>query len=95
IRPSTIADPFYGYDRNTGEEVILSAPHSIGVQAEDNLPCEHPKDASKDFGRALIDKVIPHLIGTDEDQVIARASETTLDGELTEHFAYLEDYLNG
>ncbi len=95
IRPSTIADPFYGYDPQTGEEVPLDQSGSIGVQAVDNLPCELPKDASKDFGRALIDKVIPHLIGTDEDKVIARASETTLEGELSEYFSYLEDYLKG
>lgn len=95
IRPSTIADPFYGYDPQTGKEVPLGQEGSIGVQAVDNLPCELPKDASKDFGRALIDKVIPHLIGADEDKVIARASETNLDGELTEYFSYLEGYLKG
>ena len=95
IRPSTIADPFYGYNSRTGAECSLDKEGSIGVQAVDNLPCELPKDASKDFGRALIDKVIPHLIGADEDKVIARASETNLKGELTEYFSYLEEYLNG
>ncbi len=93
IRPSTIADPFYGYDPKTGTEVALGSTGSISVQAVDNLPCELPKDASMDFGRALIDRVIPHLIGTDEDKVIARASETNLEGELTEYYSYLEDYL--
>ncbi len=95
IKPSTIADPFYGYDPKTGKEVALGTPGSISVQAVDNLPCELPKDASLDFGRALIDRVIPHLIGDDEDKVIARASETNLDGELTEYYSYLEDYLKG
>lgn len=95
IRPATIAEPFYGYDPQSGEEVPLDTPGSIGVQAVDNLPCELPKDASKDFGRALIDNVVPHLIGTDEDKVIARASETNLKGELTEYFSYLEEYLKG
>jgi alanine dehydrogenase len=95
LRPSTIASPFYGYDRDTGLEVPFGTPRSIGVQAVDNLPCELPKDASKDFGRALIDKVIPHLVGADEDKVIARASETNLDGELTAYYSYLEEYLKG
>jgi hypothetical protein len=35
------------------------------------------------------------LIGEDVNGVIARGSETTLTGELTEYFDYLEDYLKG
>lgn len=95
LRPSTIASPFYGYDRETGKEVPFGTSRSIGVQAVDNLPCELPKDASKDFGRALIDKVMPHLLGSDEDKVIARASETDLEGNLSPYFEYLKDYVAG
>jgi len=95
LRPSTILDPFYGYDPQTGNEVPFKTPGSIGVQAVDNLPCELPKDASMDFGRALIDKVIPFLVGKDEDRVIERASETDLNGKLTEDYAYLQEYVDG
>jgi hypothetical protein len=95
LRPSTIADPFYGYDPETGDEVPFKTQGSIGVQAVDNLPCELPRDASMDFGRALLDKVIPHLLGPDPDRVIERASETNLEGELTPEYAYLEDYVAG
>ena len=67
----------------------------IAVMAVDNLPCELPLDASEDFGNELIKQVIPHLLGDDSDKIIARASETTLDGGLTEYFSYLEGYLAG
>jgi len=63
--------------------------------AVDNLPCELPKDASEDFGRVMIDKIIPCLVGDDPHDVIGRASETNLNGELTEHFSYLQDYVDG
>jgi alanine dehydrogenase len=95
LRPSTIADPFYGYDPKTGKEVPFKTPGSIGVQAVDNLPCELPRDASMDFGRALLDKVFPHLLGPDPDKVIERASETNLEGELTPEYEYLKDYVAG
>ena len=95
LRPSTIMDPFYGYDPQSGKEVPFKTPSSIGVQAVDNLPCELPRDASTDFGKALIERVIPHLVGKDEEKVIERASETDLNGNLTSYFSYLEDYVNG
>lgn len=63
--------------------------------AVDNLPCELPKDASEDFGNELIRNVFPALFESDPDDVIGRASETNLKGELTEHYAYLQDYVNG
>lgn len=94
IRPSTIAEPIYGYDKSSEKEVDFKNPDAIAVMAVDNLPCELPKDASKDFGKVLVEKIIPCLTGDDPDDVIGRASETTLDGELTEHFKYLQDYAN-
>jgi len=95
IRPSKIADPFYGYDPLTGEETDPMASHAIAVMAVDNLPCELPLDASEDFGSELIKHVLPALFGEDPDNVIARGSETTLDGKLTSYFAYLQDYVDG
>ncbi len=92
IRPSTIADPFYGYDKMKEEECDMHVPNAIAVMAIDNLPCELPKDASADFGRVLIDKILPCLLGDDPHDVIGRASQTNLDGELTEHFSYLQEY---
>lgn len=94
-KASTIADPFYDYNVETGElEEAFSNPNNVSVQAVDNLPCELPKDASLDFGRNLIDKVFPSLFGEDTDGIIKRAS-ITKDGALTEKFAYLQDFAEG
>ncbi|WP_347838570.1 NAD(P)-dependent oxidoreductase [uncultured Draconibacterium sp.] len=94
-RASSIADPFYDYNPETGElEEAFSKPENISVQAVDNLPCELPKDASLDFGRNLIDKVFPSLFGADTDEIIHRAS-ITKNGTLTEKFSYLQDFANG
>ena len=94
LRPSTIEEPFYGYDAATETEVEFGSPNSIGVMAVDNLPCELPRDASESFGRDLLKDVVPYLIGNDPDEVIWRASET-IEGRLTPHFAYLQDYVDG
>jgi len=94
LRPSTIADPLYGYNPITESEDDFMKEGVIGVMAVDNLPCELPLDASVDFGEMFLEHVLEPLTGNDPDNIIGRASET-LNGELTEHFAYLDDYVNG
>lgn len=94
LRPSTIADPLYGYNPITESEDDFMKKGVIGVMAVDNLPCELPLDASVDFGEMFLEHVLEPLTGNDPDNIIGRASET-LNGELTEHFAYLDDYVNG
>ena len=93
IRPSKISDPIYGYNPKTELEDDFKSKGVIAVMAVDNLPCELPLDASEDFGDELLKKVFPLLLGEDKDMIIARGSETTLDGQLSEYFKYLEDYL--
>ena len=93
LRASTIAEPLYGYDAQTESETTFDNPNAITVMAVDNLPCELPKDASSDFGREFIDKVLPHLIN-DKENVIARATICT-NGDLTPHHEFLRDYVNG
>jgi alanine dehydrogenase len=94
LRASTIADPIYGYDRFTGQEADAHAESSITVMAVDNLPCEVPKDASSGFGDDLVEKVIPLFLGDDPDGILKRATITE-NGQLTERFNYLQDYLDG
>lgn len=93
LRPSTIADPLYGYNPNTEQEDDFYSNETIGVMAVDNLPCELPKDASVDFGKMFIEHVLEPLRGNDPENIIARASETK-DGKLTSYFSYLEEYVN-
>ena len=95
LSPSTIADPFYGYDPVSEKMVAFGNPNSIGVSAVDNLPCELPKDASQDFGNELIKNVIPHFFNGDQDQILEKASETDLSGNLTSYFSYLKEYVEG
>ena len=95
IRASKIGDPIFGYDPQTGEEVDYLNEGTIAVMSIDNLPCELPKDASEDFGNELLRHVLPYLFGEDPDNVIARGTQTNLDGELTEGFKYLENYSKG
>ncbi|MFN5416315.1 MAG: NAD(P)-dependent oxidoreductase [Flavobacteriia bacterium] len=95
LRPSTIANPFFGYDPITESEVDYTQENAVMVMSVDNLPCELPKDASEDFGNELLTHIFPAMFGEDPDNVIGRGSETNLNGELTENFKYLEGYVNG
>ncbi len=94
LRPSTIADPIYGYNPQTGEETDYRQEDAITVMAVDNLPCELPKDASEDFGNDFIQFILPNFFNGDPDNILSRGSETTLNGELTEGFTYLQEYVN-
>lgn len=95
IRPSTISDPIYGYDPILETETDFRAENAIAVMAVDNLPCELPLDASDNFGSELIREVFPALLKDDKDGVIERGSETTLTGELSSYFSYLDAYVSG
>lgn len=94
LKASTIEEPLYGY---LPEEETLSDfmnPDAIGVMAVDNLPCELPRDASRDFGKDLQKAVLCYLLGEDPDQVIARATIAE-NGKLTQKFSYLQDFVDG
>lgn len=95
VRASTIADALYGYNVSNDTECNWRDENAICVMAIDNLPCELPKDASEDFGNELIRHVLPLLIQGDPDEIIWHATQTTLRGELTPHFAYLKEYAEG
>ena len=94
IRASTIAEPFYGYDPVSGEETDSFSDGSITVMAVDNLPGELPRDASTDFGDALMEHVLPELFGLQDTGMLDRAS-ITQGGALTEVYSYLQNYLEG
>ena len=94
LRPSTIADPVYGYDPSAETECAYDAPEGITVMAVDNLPCELPRDASHGFGKEMMAHVIPLLVGGDRDDMLTNATETPLEGGLSPKFAYLQDYID-
>ena len=91
LKASTIAEPFYGYNPLTESIDEPFRKDTITIMAVDNLPCELPRDASEDFGKELIERVMPHLLGDDKDDMIERAS-ISKNGMLTPAFEYLSDY---
>jgi hypothetical protein len=60
----------------------------------DNLPGELPRDASSDYGRQLIENVLPDLFNDNPSPMILRATITDK-GDLTAQYAYLADYVKG
>lgn len=94
LRPSTIAEPLYGYNPSTESECAMDDPSGMTVMAVDNLPCELPRDASHGFGKEMMAHVIPLLVGGDRDNMLTNATETTLEGALAPKFAYLQDYID-
>ncbi|HYG04388.1 MAG TPA: NAD(P)-dependent oxidoreductase [Chryseosolibacter sp.] len=94
-KATTIPDPLYDYDpANDSINPPLSNDRFISVMSIDNLPCELPRSASEEFGRDLIDRVLPMLLGEDQDEIIERATVAE-NGKLTRHFEYLSDYVAG
>ena len=91
LRSSTIDNPFYGYNPKTDKEDVSFNKETICIMAVDNLPCELPRDASDDFGKDLMERVLPFILQTDVDLIIERAS-ICKDGKLTKNYDYLSDY---
>jgi alanine dehydrogenase len=95
LRASTIDAPLYDYAPATGREMPpLSSDNHVTVMAVDNLPCELPRNASEEFGRDLLDKILQPLLAEDVEGIIARAT-ITKNGALTPTFQYLQDYIDG
>jgi saccharopine dehydrogenase (NAD+, L-lysine-forming) len=94
-RATTIPEPLYDYDPATdSERPALSNDRYFTVMAVDNLPCELPRSASEEFGRDLIDRVMPLIIrGGDEDNIIEGAT-IAKDGKLNKGYEYLADYVS-
>lgn len=93
IKASTIADPIFGYLPSESKEVDVFHPGSIAVMSIDNLPCELPKDASEGFGEMFMKHVIPAFFNDDQDGILHRAL-ITHNGQLTERFSYLQEFVD-
>ena len=91
IRPTSIEDPFYGYNLYKDREDSPFCSESMCVMAVENLPSELPRDASEGFGVDLLEHVLPSAISEDPDGIIERAS-ICQDGYLNPSFQYLSEY---
>ncbi|MEM7550712.1 MAG: NAD(P)-dependent oxidoreductase [Bacteroidota bacterium] len=93
LQASTIDDPVYDYNPS---EHRVENPYideaNLSVMAVDNLPCELPRDSSQDFGKQLLSRIIPALLGSDEEKIIKRAT-IARDGEVTDNFKYLSEWV--
>jgi alanine dehydrogenase len=95
LRATTIADPFYGYNPQTGkEEEAFTRETNISVMSIDNLPGELPRNASADFGQQLMSSVLTDLLSGTGSEMVKRATITE-NGKLSPKFEYLRDYLLG
>jgi hypothetical protein len=94
IRPSTIESPIYEVDKKSRKEVDSTSAQTVSVMAVDNLPCELPREASSDFGDALLEKVLPQLFGSDNERLIERATIAE-GGKLKPDYEYLQGYVDG
>jgi len=92
LRSSTIAEPLYGYNPLTRQEVDVFHPAAVVVMAVDNLPCELPKDASEGFGDMFLQHVIPAFFNYDAHGILERAVIAE-HGKLATRFKYLEGYV--
>ncbi|MBS1611410.1 MAG: alanine dehydrogenase, partial [Bacteroidetes bacterium] len=88
---SSIADPYYGYNPQTGELMQTFQHGSVDVMAIDNLPNELPRDASEDFGNMIVNRIVPELLLGEMSPVIKLATIAE-DGKLGAPFQYLSDY---
>jgi saccharopine dehydrogenase (NAD+, L-lysine forming) len=93
LRATTIAEPFYSYNRSRHiEEDAFKHPDNIAVMSIDNLPGELPRDASSDFGKQLIEHVLHDLFLDNDSPMIQRATITSR-GVLEPQYRYLADWV--
>ncbi len=92
LKASSIFEPFYGYNPITEQTDIPFAKNTITIMAVDNLPCELPREASEDFGKELIERVMPFFLKEDLEGMLERAT-ITRSGNLLPRYAYLGEYV--
>ena len=91
---TTIANPVFGYEPQTGVATEPYQAHTVDMMTIDNLPNELPKEASQSFGEQLMTNVLPELLGLKDTGMIERATVAEK-GKLGKHFQYLQSYVEG
>ena len=91
IQTSSIENPYYGYDAQTGKTTEPFLENVIDVMAIDNLPNELPRDASEDFGNMLMSRILPEL--KKPESALIKKATIAINGGLTENYLYLLSYV--
>ena len=92
LKPSTIDDPVFGFDKNTLEIVEPYHRNTVDIMAIDNLPNALPRDSSEAFGEKLIKYILPELEKEHSD--ILDRGTITQNGVLSPKYRYLQDYVD-
>lgn len=72
LRQSTPEEPFYGYLPSENREVEVFHPAAIVVVAVSNFGTEFPKEVSEDFGKQLMEQVIPAFFDQDVNGILKK-----------------------
>jgi len=94
IKTTSIDDPIYGYQIKNNSLGMPYQEDTIDVMAVPNLPNELPRDASRDFGKVMMDIVLPRIMNYPNDSMFERAT-IAKNGKLTDRFSYLEEWVRG
>lgn len=92
LRDTTIEDPVFGYHPLTETIEPPFQKNTIDIMAVSNLPCELPLDASRGFGKQLLNYVMGPLLGIKKHPMIEDAT-IAKNGSLTNKYLYLSDYV--
>jgi len=93
FQDTSIADPIIYWDVNSQTPTKKSSSSTIDIMAVGNLPNELPKDASNTFGEKMLEHCLPALVNGGES--VLTNGTMTKNGELTERYKYLQDFVNG
>ncbi len=91
-KTASIEDPVLGWDRVQQTPCAPYTENSIDVMAVGNLPNELPRDASEAFGEKMLHYILPEYMT--ENSRIIRDATIAENGDLTELYKYLEDYIS-
>lgn len=94
LRSTTIEDPVFGFDPQTGKETAPFLPGTVDMMTVDNLPNEIPREAAKAFGKQFITRIMGELMKTDHSEMLERATIAEK-GHLKPGFSYLEEWVWG
>ena len=93
IKPTTIQEPFFGFDKTTHQIVPPFEENAVTMMTIDNLPNELPRDASTFFGEQFITLILPEILKEEYSEVLLRGT-IAMDGVLRPSFEYLTDYVS-
>ena len=91
LKSTSIENPNFYFNRDNYNEVDKSS-NAIAIMAVDNLPSELPRDSSEEFGDAILNHVLPYIIGDDDGRI--HGATITANGNFLLKYLYLKNYIS-